>query len=100
MANVHREVGDNAWVEFKASGYPYKLQRQIREERGDENTLRLILPYITDCHLPKADGNGYTEGLITPEDLDEVEEAAVIGIIREFFTFRQERLFNPVTPNS
>ena len=99
MANVHREVGDNAWVEFKASGYPYKLQRQIREERGDENTLRLILPYIVGCSLPQT-GGGTIESVTSVEDLDEVEEAAVIGIIREFFNFRQERLFNPVTPNS
>ena len=100
MANVHREVGDNAWVEIKERGYPYKLQRQIREERGDDKTLELIIPFVTACHLPRADGEGFLDSLASASDLDDVEEAVVINVIREFFTFRQERLFNPVSPNS
>ena len=99
MANVHREVGDNAWVEFKATGYPYKLQRQIRDEQSDAKVLELIVPFIVACHLPKVDGN-FTEIVIDTSNLDEVEDSAVIGIIREFFAFRQERLFSPVSPNS
>ena len=100
MANVHRTIGDeNIWVEFKPNGYAYKLQRQIRQEQDDIKLLEIITPFVVACHLPKADG-GTLETITAVSDLDDVEESAVIGIIREFFAFRQERMYSPVAPNS
>ena len=100
MANVHRTLGDeNIWVEFKPNGYAYKLQRLIREERDDVRLLEIITPFVVACHLPKVDGD-FTEIVIDVSNLDEVEDNVVIGLIREFFAFRQERLFSPVPPNS
>ena len=100
MANVHRQLdGENVWVEFKDKGYPYSLQRRIREERDDEKTLEIIAPYIVACRLPKADGS-VLETISVATDLFEVEEDVVVKVIREFFVFRQERMYNPVAPNS
>ncbi len=106
MANVHRTLNgdENVWIEFKDRGYPYKLQREIREANDDLKTLEIIAPYIVKCHLPKAGVNGdaveYLEAVAAPIDLFEVEEDVVVKLIREFFVFRQERMHNPVAPNS
>lgn len=95
MAETHRSLGDNAWVEFKNSGYPFKLQRQLKEAREDVAVLSLIIPYVEKCHLPMASG-GTLETMSNASDLDEIDEAAIVQLIKEFYAFRQERMYSPL----
>lgn len=100
MSNVRRKLGDNdEWIEFKASGYPFSLRRQLREAGDDEAIIDLIAKYVVACNLPTLDG-----GLLTffgnKSDLENVDEAIVANIIYRFYDFRAERLREPLSKNN
>ena len=100
MANIRRVLSgdENAWVEFRASGYPFKLRQQLREATNDEEILAIIIPYIEACSIPS---NGTTLASIGKiEDLLDVEEVVVSDIIWKFYDFRAERLREPLTKNN
>lgn len=99
MADARREIGDGAWVEFKASGYPYKLKKQLREASDDEAVLQIILPYIVACSLPTVDGN-VVASVSGTDDLVDVDETIVSQVIWKFYDFRGERLREPLTKNN
>lgn len=96
MAETHRIVGDNAWVDFKAEGYPFSLRKKLNDTREDEKAIELILPYITGCWLPVI---GSADPVTLPHslsDLDGVDEGVVVNVIRQFYAFRNERLREPL----
>jgi len=99
MADSHRKLDGDAWVEFKPSGYPYKLGRQLRETRQEGDVLTIIASYVIACHLPKLDG-AWLDKAEKADDFDDVDEQVVIGVIRAFYDFRQERMYAPASPNS
>lgn len=91
---------ENIWVVFKTSGYPFRLSRQLKEATRENEILDTILPYIIACKLPRVDGTLLeSETLSNKELLDEVDEQIVVAIIRAFYEFRQERMYQPVSPN-
>ncbi len=99
MANVHRILGDNeAWVEFKASGYPFSLRKQLKEAGDDEAVIEIICKYVDSCELPTLDGKKLTS-FSTKADLQNVDEKLVADIIWKFYDFRAERLREPLGKN-
>ena len=101
MANVRRVLAGNEsyWVEFKESGYPFKLRRQLKDAGDDESVLAIIIPYITGCSLPKSDGTTLTK-VESIDSLLEIEEVLVSDIIWKFYDFRGERLREPLSKNN
>ena len=104
MTETHRVLGDgtesgSCWVEFKSSGYPFKLQRQLKEARDDVSVISLIVPFVQTCHLPTVTG-GVLTTVLSIDDLSEVDEATVVLLIKEFYAFRQERMYSPLSPNA
>ena len=99
MAEVHRILGDDTWVEFAKSGYPFKLARQLKEMQDEKAILSTIAKYIIACKIPTIDGKTL-ETISDVASLDEVDEQLVVALIREFYTFRQERMYSPLEKNS
>lgn len=100
MANVRRILAGNndAWVEFKPSGYPFKLRRQLKEASDDEAVLTIILPFVVNCQIPREDGTFIT-GYPILDNLMEIDEQLVSDIIWKFYDFRGERLREPLSKN-
>lgn len=96
MANPHRTLGeDSIWVEFKDSGYPFKLRKDLQKASNDEETLTLVIPYVVRCHIPTVDGV-WLEKINSFDDLLEVDERIAINIFLAFFEFRGERQREPL----
>ena len=99
MANVRRVVGDHeAWVEFKPSGYPFSLRKQLRDATDDEAVIDIIAKYVESCELPLIDGGKLTS-FATKADLQNVDEKIVMDIVWKFYDFRAERLREPLAKN-
>ena len=99
MADARRVLdGDNVWVEFRNSGYPFKLQRLLKEAREEGVLLDLIVPYIQSCHLPMTNGEAL-DHITVSDDLAEVDEQTVAQLIKEFYAFRSERMYGPLSKN-
>ena len=99
MANVHRVLGDNeAWVEFKPSGYPFSLRKQLKEAGDDESVIEIICKYVASCELPTLDGK-MLNSFSNKADLQNVDEKLVADIIWKFYDFRAERLREPLGKN-
>lgn len=100
MANTHRELdGKDTWVEFAKSGYPFKLARQLKETQDELVILSTIAKYIVACKIPTIGGT-ILETIPDAKLLDDVDEQHVVALIREFYTFRQERMYSPLEKNS
>lgn len=95
MADTKRKLGDKAWVEFKATGYPFKLKRMLREAPSDNEVIELIAPFIVACEVPAIDGTTVTS-IKSLADLENIEERVVAELIYEFYNFRGERLGEPL----
>ena len=88
----------DVWVQFKTSGYPFKLRRAWDEAKTDEATLAVILPYITAWNLTDVDGQPVelppvaerTVGLV-----ETIEDALLMWLIREFNIFWFTELLRP-----
>lgn len=99
MANTHRDLGDDAWVEFKSSGYPFKLRKQLKEARDDESVIAILVPFIDKCHIPVIGGDALTK-ITGIDDLADVEEKITAQLIYAFYDFRGERLSEPIAKNN
>lgn len=101
MAETHRILGENAWVEFKSSGYPFKLRRELKETKDDAELLTLISKYVDRCHLPSlVEGNVAITHFSSFADLEEVDERFTTQLIWQFYDFRTERINEPLPKNS
>ena len=101
MADSHRTLNgdENSWIEFSKSGYPFRLARELRDTKRESETILLIAKYITACHVPTLDGN-WVEEIKDEDALLDVDEQLVVEIIRQFYAFRQERMYSPLEKNS
>ena len=96
MAEIRRIVGENGdWVEFKPSGYPFKLRKQL-QGNDDETVLGIILPYVTAFNLTQTDGTKVE----TLDNLSDVDEQTVVNIIWKFYEFRGDRQREPLSKNN
>ena len=86
---------ENTWVEFKKSGYPFKLSRQLKDSNKENEILDIVLGYVTACHIPTLD-DAWLDAVATKDALDNVDEQLVVWVIREFYEFRQERMYSPL----
>ena len=102
MAETHRILGDNAWVEFKESGYPFSLRRKLKEAIDDEALIAIIAPYVSACHLPKVNGSldSPVISIGSVDDLAQIDERLTTKLIWEFYDFRAERVREPVSKNN
>ena len=98
ITGPRRSLGDDAWIEFKTSGYSFGLQRKLREERNDQKVLELIRPFIIACRLPMVDGQ-WLDGIVSVEDFDAIDEMVIVQVIKEFYAYRAERMYS-IPPNS
>lgn len=99
MANTHRDLGDGAWVEFKASGYPFKLRKQLKAATDDESVIDILVPFIEKCSIPVIGGETL-ERITGIDDLANVEEKTTAQLIYAFYDFRGERLSEPIAKNN
>lgn len=86
------------WVQFKTSGYPRKLRREWDESKGGDDTLAIVLRYVTAWHLTDLEGQPVT-AIGDVRALDNVEDAVVSWLSRTFAEFWLRELTAP-TPNS
>ena len=99
MTELRRTVGGGEdWVEFKPSGYPFKLRKQL-QGNDDEAVLGIVLPFVTGCSLTRADGTKL-EKIESIEDVADVDEKTVTDIIWRFYEFRADRMREPLPKNS
>ena len=89
----------DAWVEFRKDGYPFSLRKQLNGAKQDDEMFKVILPYIVACHIPTVSGN-LVESISEPDAIDDIDEILVSDLIIEFYKFRSERSFSPISPNS
>ena len=78
---------ESLWVDFKTSGYPRKLRREW-DAADSDGVLGIILRYVKGWNLTDVEGKPIT---LTPERptslLDDVEDAVVVWLIRDFQAF-------------
>ncbi len=99
MTETRREVGENAWVEFKATGYPFSLRKKLAEAKDDTAVLEIVLGYIVALDLPTLDGKRLTIAH-SIDDLANVDEQICVNIIWKFYDFRADRQREPLPKNS
>jgi len=85
----------DVWVQFKTTGYPFKLRRQWEALNSDQSILsEIILPRITEWNF--VDIGGAPVGLSSDLScLDDVDDSLVAWLIRAFFTFWRSDLYAP-----
>ncbi len=87
----------DCWVQFKTSGYPRKLRREV-DAADAAGVWAIIARYISASNLRDLDG-----GVVTLRAdmacLDDVEDAVTIWINRAFYGFWLRELTAP-RPNS
>ena len=87
----------DCWVQFKTSGYPRKLRREV-DAADAAGVWAIIARYITASNIRDLDGAAVT---LTPDIdcLDNVEDAVTFWINRAFYNFWLRELVAP-RPNS
>lgn len=104
MTEARREIGGGAWVEFRPSGYPFKLKKLLKEAGDDDKILEIVVPYVVACNLLLVADDGSQAWLTDPskivENLDRMDEQSAAGIIWKFYEFRGERIREPLAKNT
>lgn len=85
------------WVQFKTAGYPRKLRREWDESKGGDDTLAIVLRYVSAWHIVDVTGQVVEPGDVRA--LDEVEDAVVVWLSKSFTQVWLRDLLTP-TPNS
>lgn len=83
----------DVWVEFKQSGYPFKLSRTLDKSKDATETIRIILGYVTAWNMTDVDGAMVElpdRGGRTPEILDNVDEALTTWFVKAFYENRAD----------
>lgn len=87
-----------AWVQFKTTGYPFKLRRQWEEAKNDAEVLALVLPRVERWSITGANGEPLADPQACLADLhllDELEEALLMWLTRCFWDFWRVKLLQP-----
>lgn len=88
---------EECFVVFKTSGYPRKLRKEWDDSKGGDDTLAIVLRYVTAWNITDLAGQSVAPGDLRA--LDEVEDAVVAWLTRAFVDFWLRELTAP-SPNS
>lgn len=85
------EAQPGTWVQFRTSGYPFKLRKQWRDVFKEAEVLEFVLKYVADWSLKTVDG---TPVVLPPAPgerkaalVDDVENVVVAWLVSIFGTW-------------
>jgi len=76
---------ESAWVQFRTTGYPFRLRREWAEASG-EQTLEIVLRYVDAWAVPTVAGDVAPLPALprAVTVLDDVEDILVLWLVRMF----------------
>ena len=88
----------DAVIQFKLTGYPFKLRRLWDEAKNDAEIMQLILPRVASWSMRGAGGEPLPPAPDCLNDiglLDELEETMLMWVTRAFVDFWRVKLILP-----